>query len=154
MANCSVCGTPLGDINDPCPNCLPNFYGRSEEPEAEDIYNAQMADLLQENGRLNSELEAMTAKNDMAQRACAKLEVENAELRRQNTALLGVQMEYERLKLRTFDINAHANRLRACESDEERAELDRRVRESLCGEATVVVTASKFEAKEESESCQ
>lgn len=23
---CAVCGTPLGSIDEACPNCLPNFY--------------------------------------------------------------------------------------------------------------------------------
>jgi hypothetical protein len=54
---CHHCGTPLGHIDDPCPNCLPNFGVKYPftRPQSTQEKDALIASLRAENERLTAE---------------------------------------------------------------------------------------------------
>jgi hypothetical protein len=53
--NCCSCGTPLEDINEPCPNCLPGMAWR---PPTRPTFN-ELDELKKENRNLRYQLERM-----------------------------------------------------------------------------------------------
>lgn len=95
--NCSVCGNPLGHIDEACPRCLPNFYSLRPKVKVKDK-DAEIARLKAENERLEKRLAAAGNELDTLRKAVWFLEPYEIPLNRKGWFLDAGYADIEKLQ--------------------------------------------------------
>lgn len=114
--NCSVCGNPLGHIDEACPRCLPNFYSLRPKVKVKDkdaeiaALRAELADL--KDGLTAAHMDGFASGKAEATEMLRKREGQLEELRAEVKAYREVE---DSLQKEIKRLDAEAERLKAAE---------------------------------------